>query len=136
MHLIMIIPRNFIRRMSRRVQNTQPQIRLVRFRLAVFLVPDGPFEAFERVGVVGDFVPGDGGAYVLEFSMAFEVGFDEVAAGGGGDDFCRAAGEELGYAAYVVVVAVGAEDVVLVGAGGVEWLTIVCLDWVVFDVVS
>lgn len=62
---------------------------------------------------------------VVEVAVGFEVGFDEIPASGGGDDFGCAALEELGYPAYVVEVAVCADYVVLAVASGVEWSVVV-----------
>ena len=83
-----------------------------------------------------DLVPRRGLVDVVEVSVRFEVGFDEVAAGGGGDDFGCAAFEELRYPADVVEVAVRADYVVLAVASGVDGLIVVGFLVVAFEVVA
>ena len=90
MHLIVIIPRQLIRRMSRRMDNREREIILKRLR-PIFVMPEGPFQPLKRLGPPCVVEVRRRLVDVFVESVAFEVGLDELLAGCGGDDFGRAA---------------------------------------------
>lgn len=66
--------------MTRRVENRDIEISLERLRLII--MPQRPFQSFQRLGIVRDLIPRRRLVDELEMAVSFEVGFDEVSPGG------------------------------------------------------
>jgi hypothetical protein len=99
-------------------------------------MPDWPFQTFECLCPDCDHVVRHGNAYLVELAVFSEIRFNEVSAGGRGDDLCVAAGEKLRDSVDMIVMTMRADYVVLSLSTKVQRLIVVVLDWAVFKIRS